>query len=137
MNNRVTLLLPSLLLGLALPLLAAEPVWIDVSSPEEYARQHLAEAIHIPHTRIARDVSTRYPDKNTPLNLYDSGGNRAQQASEALQTLGYRQVSAKGGFDDLAADGLPGRYMAPEATPVQAERLTLAPASHTVTPAEN
>ena len=130
MNHRIAALLPSLLLSLALPLMAAEPVWIDVSSPEEYAQQHLADAIHIPHTRIARGVSTRYPDKNTPLNLYDRGGNRAQQASEALQILGYRQVSAKGGFDDLEATGIPSRYPTPEAA-VQSAPLTLAPVSYT------
>lgn len=134
MNNRITVLLPSLLLSLALPLMAAEPVWIDVSSPEEYAQQHLADAIHIPHTRIARGVSTRYPDKNTPLNLYDRGGNRAQQASEALQILGYRQVSAKGGFDDLEATGIPSRYTASEAAPALSAPLTLAPVSYPAVP---
>ena len=134
MNNQTTLLLPSLLLSLALPLMAAEPVWIDVSSPEEYAQQHLADAIHIPHTRIARGVSTRYPDKNTPLNLYDRGGNRAQLASEALQILGYRQVSAKGGFDDLEATGVPARYTASEAAPAQGEPVTLEPASYPPAP---
>ena len=130
MNNWMT----ALLLSLATPLMAAEPLWIDVSSPEEYAREHLADAIHIPHTRIAQDVNAHYPDKNTPLNLYDRGDNRAQQASEALQTLGYQQVSNKGGFYDLEAAGIPSRYRAPEAAPTQTESLTLEPVSYTNIP---
>ncbi|MFP2769569.1 rhodanese-like domain-containing protein [Oceanisphaera sp. KMM 10153] len=102
MNNRII----ALLLSLSMPLMAAEPVWIDVSSPEEYTREHLAGAIHIPYTRIAQGVTARYPDKATPLKLYDRDDHRAQLAREALQTLGYRQVSDKGGLEELKASGL-------------------------------
>ncbi|OIN12744.1 rhodanese-like domain-containing protein [Oceanisphaera psychrotolerans] len=106
MHHRIIAFLPSLLLSLSFTAMAAKPVWIDVGSPEEYAREHLTDAVHIPHTRIAQGVTARYPDKNTPLNLYDRGGNRARQASEALQVLGYRKVMDKGGLASLKAGGL-------------------------------
>ncbi len=133
MNNRIIAFLPSLLLSLAMPLMAAEPVWIDVSSSEEYAREHLADAIHIPHTRIAQSVTARYPDKNTPLNLYDRGGDRAQQAREALQALGYLQVTNKGGLHDIEAAGLATRQTDTLPELIQTTPLTLEPASYTET----
>lgn len=84
---------------------ANNEVWIDVGSQDEYAAEHLNDAVHIPYTYIARGVSTRYPDKKTAIILYDRDGLRAQQASEALQTLGYQQVTAKGGLEQLKASG--------------------------------
>lgn len=90
------------------PLLAFanNEVWIDVGSQEEYAAEHLQNAIHIPYTYIARGVSTHYPDKETPIKLYDRDGMRAQQAYEALHTLGYRQVTVEAGLEQLKAGGL-------------------------------
>ena len=86
--------------------LANTGVWIDVGSQEEYAAEHLHDAVHIPYTHIARGVSARYPDKQTAIKLYDRDGFRAQQASEALHTLGYQQVMDKGGLADLKESGL-------------------------------
>ncbi|MGB5855559.1 MAG: rhodanese-like domain-containing protein [Oceanisphaera sp.] len=86
--------------------LANAEVWIDVGSQEEYATEHLHDAVHIPYTYIARGVSARYPDKQTAIKLYDRDGFRAQQASEALQTLGYQQVMDKGGLAALKESGL-------------------------------
>ncbi|MGO1246458.1 MAG: rhodanese-like domain-containing protein [Oceanisphaera sp.] len=81
-------------------------VWIDVASKEEYAIEHLHNAIHIPHTHVARGVSTRYPDKNTVIKLYGRGQFRDQQASQALQALGYQAVSYLGALTELKASGL-------------------------------
>ncbi|GHA21957.1 rhodanese-like domain-containing protein [Oceanisphaera arctica] len=130
MNNWMT----ALLLSLAMPLMAAEPVWIDVSSPEEYAREHLADAIHIPHTRIAQGVTARYPDKTTPLKLYDRDDHRAQQAWEALQTLGYQQVSDTGGLDELKTRGF--ATLQADSLPelIQTAPLSLEHTSYTETP---
>lgn len=95
----------ALLFGWPLLAFADNEVWIDVGSQEEYAAEHLQNAIHIPYTYIARGVSTHYPDKETPIRLYDRDGVRAQQAYEALNTLGYRQVTAEGGLEQLKAGG--------------------------------
>ncbi|WP_417616264.1 rhodanese-like domain-containing protein [Oceanisphaera sp.] len=84
---------------------ANNEVWIDVDSQEEYAAEHLNEAVNIPYTYIARGVSSRYPDKKTAIVLYDRDGLRAQQAYEALQTLGYQQVTTKSGLEQLKASG--------------------------------
>ncbi|WP_375055117.1 rhodanese-like domain-containing protein [Zobellella sp. DQSA1] len=85
---------------------ATEPVWIDVRSAEEYQQEHLAGAVHIPHTRIARGVTELYPDKNTPLNLYCRSGRRSQLALEALETLGYHQVVDHGPLETLKVNGM-------------------------------
>ncbi|WP_445399368.1 rhodanese-like domain-containing protein [Zobellella sp. An-6] len=85
---------------------ATEPVWIDVRSAEEYQQQHRPGAVHIPHTHIARGVTERYPDRDTPINLYCRSGRRSQLALEALQTLGYRRVVDHGALENLQAGGL-------------------------------
>ncbi|WP_319783885.1 rhodanese-like domain-containing protein [Oceanisphaera sp. IT1-181] len=85
--------------------LANDAVWVDVASQQDYALEHLVEAIHIPHTYIARGVSARFPDKTTPLKLYDRDQVKAQRAQEALQTLGYIQVTNSGDLAGLKAHG--------------------------------
>lgn len=86
--------------------LATNAIWIDVASEQDYSVEHVVNAMHIPHTHIARSVSTRFPDKNTPLKLYDRDGHQAQQASEALHTLGYLKVTDTGALEQLKATGL-------------------------------
>ena len=96
----------ALLLGLSSLSWAAAPVWIDVRSTEEYRQEHLPDAVLIPHTRIARGVTELYPDRDTPLNLYCRSGHRSRLAREALQALGYRNVTDHGFLDSLKAAGL-------------------------------
>ncbi|MGO4999201.1 rhodanese-like domain-containing protein [Oceanisphaera sp. W20_SRM_FM3] len=85
---------------------ANNTVWIDVSSPQDYAAEHLVDAVHIPYTHIAREVSRHFPDKNTQLKLYDRNQRNARLAQEALQTLGYAKASNNGALADLKAQGL-------------------------------
>ena len=84
---------------------ANEAVWIDVASKQDYALEHLVEAVHIPHTFIARGVSAHFPDKKTAINLYDRDDHRAALAQEALQILGYEQVSNSGNLASLKEHG--------------------------------
>lgn len=86
--------------------LANQSVWIDVASQQDYAAEHLVDAVHIPYTHIARSVSTRFPDKTTAIKLYDRDEHRAMQAQEALQTLGYQQVTNSGDLATLKESGL-------------------------------
>lgn len=85
---------------------AQNAVWIDVASQQDFAAEHLVDAVHIPYTHIARSVSTRFPDKTTAIKLYDRDEHRAMQAKEALQTLGYQQVINSGDLATLKENGL-------------------------------
>lgn len=97
---------PLLFLMLSSPALAGGDIWVDVRSQEEYRQEHLTGAIHIPHTEIARGISQRYPDRNTPLNLYCRSGRRSQLATEALQALGYSRAVNRGGLEQLKQAGM-------------------------------
>ncbi|WP_116473467.1 rhodanese-like domain-containing protein [Zobellella maritima] len=110
-----------LLLTLSSLAWAGDEIWIDVRSTEEYQQEHLVGAIHIPHTQIAKGVSKRFPDRDTPLNLYCRSGRRSQLATEALQALGYTQVVNRGGLDQLKQGGMPteGNQVNPEALTAQ------------------
>lgn len=114
MKNWMAALLLMCLSPLAL---AAEPVWIDVRTAEEYRQEHLPGAVNIPHTRIARGVTELYPDKQTSLNLYCRSGNRSQMAREALQALGYRNVVDHGALETLKAAGMETRSAAEQGEP--------------------
>ncbi|MBO1518593.1 rhodanese-like domain-containing protein [Oceanisphaera pacifica] len=96
-------------------------VWVDVASQEEYAIEHLHNAIHIPYTYIARGVSARYPDKNTVIKLYGRGQLRGQQASQALQALGYHAASHAGALAELKATGLTTQQARPIEGPMAAD----------------
>lgn len=85
---------------------AQDAVWIDVATQQDFANEHVVDALHIPYTHIARGVSARFPDKKTPLKLYDRNQVSAEQAQEALQTLGYVAVTNKGALEELKAMGL-------------------------------
>ncbi|MDP5291456.1 rhodanese-like domain-containing protein [Oceanimonas sp. CHS3-5] len=111
--------LATLLLTLVTPLMAAEPIWVDVRSVEEYQQDHLPGAVLIPHTHIARGVSEQFPNRNTPINLYGADGRRSRMAMEALQALGYSRVEDFGSLSQLRGE-------APAPMP------TLQPASHSL-----
>ena len=84
---------------------ANNTIWIDVASPQDYALEHVVDAVHIPHTHIARSVSADFPDKTTSIKLYDRDQHQAVQAQEALQALGYEQVSNSGNLVTLKEQG--------------------------------
>lgn len=84
---------------------AQDAIWIDVASQQDYALEHVVEAVHIPYTHIARRVSAQFPDKSTPIKLYARHELQALQAQEALQTLGYEQVLNRGELAALKEEG--------------------------------
>ncbi|MBU3825857.1 MAG: rhodanese-like domain-containing protein [Candidatus Oceanisphaera merdipullorum] len=94
------------LLGTGSSAWANNAVWIDVASLQDYTAEHLVDAVHVPYTHIARGVHARYPDKTTPLKLYDRNQRNAERAQEALQALGYLNVINSGALADLKAEGL-------------------------------
>lgn len=86
---------------------AANPdlLLIDLRSEEEFELGHIPGAVSIPRGvaefRIAKDVR----DADAEIILYCATGNRAALVKKALDSQGYRNVSAHEGFDHWAEAG--------------------------------
>ncbi len=80
-------------------LLAADPIWIDVRTADEYSSGHVSEAVNIPYTEIAAGISELAGDKDASIYVYCRSGRRSGIAKETLNGLGYTQVVNVGGFD--------------------------------------
>ena len=85
-----------------------KPLLVDVREDQEYAAAHAVGAVHIGKGVIERDIETKVPDKATKLVLYCGGGFRSALAADAIQTMGYTDVtSLDGGWRAIQASGLP------------------------------
>jgi rhodanese-related sulfurtransferase len=83
-------------------------ILIDVREDNEWARGHIAGAVHMGKGVIERDVEERCPDASTKLILYCGGGFRSALVAENLQKMGYTNVeSMDGGWRGWLAAGLP------------------------------
>ncbi len=67
---------------------------IDVREESEWALGHIPTAIHLSKGIIERDIEKKFPDLNTPLVVYCSGGFRCALVAESLQKMGYTNVSS-------------------------------------------
>lgn len=74
-------------------------VWIDVRTEAEYQADHIEGDLNIPHVSISK-VAELFPDRETEIQLYCRSGRRASFAMEALNKLGYQNVSNSGGIED-------------------------------------
>jgi len=81
-------------------LLAADPIWIDVRTADEYNSGHVSEAVNIPYAEIAENISGLTGDKNASIYVYCRSGRRSGVAKETLEGLGYTQVVNVGGIDE-------------------------------------
>jgi phage shock protein E len=88
-----------LVAGFAICASAADPVVIDVRTPQEYSEGHVDGALNLPHDTIADHIAAAVPDKNTPVVLYCHSGRRAEIALKTLKDLGYSQVENYGGYE--------------------------------------
>lgn len=80
---------------------------IDVREESEFAAGHLVGAEHIGKGVIERDIEARHPDKDQPLYLYCGGGYRSALAAQAIQQMGYTQVTSVDGGWKALKDLLP------------------------------
>ena len=88
------------------------PVLVDVRERDEYEEGALKDAIHIPRGYLELRIENAVPDRERPIVLYCAGGTRSALAAQALQTLGYSNVSSlAGGFGAWKNAGLP--YVTP------------------------
>ncbi len=84
------------------------PAIIDVREESEYARDHVPGAVHLGKGILERDIEARFPDTSTELILYCGGGFRSALAADALQKMGYTNVtSMDGGIRDWRQRGYP------------------------------
>jgi len=77
-----------------------EILWIDVRSAQEYAAEHVDEAVNIPHTEIVERIGEVTDDKDASLYLYCRSGRRSGIAAAALEEAGFTNVSNIGGLQD-------------------------------------
>lgn len=80
---------------------------IDVRTPEEFAAGHLQGAMNIDLAADDFEQRTADLDMTTSYVVYCASGNRAGTAIEAMTEQGFDQLMNGGGYEDLAAEGLP------------------------------
>jgi len=71
--------------------------FLDVREDHEFARDHARGARHVGKGIIERDIETLIPDKYAPIILYCGGGYRSVLAADALQQMGYTNVTSMDG----------------------------------------
>lgn len=81
---------------------------VDVREDGEWERGHLPGATHIGRGVLERDIEKLIPDRDADIVLYCGGGFRSVLAADALQRMGYTNVtSMDGGFRGWEGGGLP------------------------------
>jgi len=65
---------------------------VDVRTPAEYQRGHIQGAVNVPLDSIGEIVFAA-PGKNMPIFVYCKSGLRSAQAKDALEDLGYTNVT--------------------------------------------
>ncbi len=84
------------------------PVLIDVREEFEYETVRVGGSVHISRGVLEMMVEHEYPDRNTPILLYCSRGERSALAALTLNRMGYRNVaSIEGGLNAWREKGLP------------------------------
>jgi rhodanese-related sulfurtransferase len=81
---------------------------VDVREDNEWAADHLPQAIHLGKGIIERDIEKAIPDTSTEIILYCGGGFRSALAADNLQKMGYKNViSMDGGIRGWREKGYP------------------------------
>lgn len=71
--------------------------FLDVREDHEFAKGHAKGARHVGKGILERDIETLVPDKQAPILLYCGGGFRSALAADALQQMGYTNVTSMDG----------------------------------------
>ena len=71
--------------------------FFDVREDHEFAKDHAKGARHVGKGIIERDIETLVPDKQASILLYCGGGFRSALAADALQQMGYTNVTSMDG----------------------------------------
>lgn len=71
--------------------------FVDVREDHEFAKDHAMGARHLGKGIIERDIETVISDKQAAIVLYCGGGYRSVLAADALQQMGYTNVTSMDG----------------------------------------
>lgn len=71
---------------------------LDVRTEEEFAEEHIPNAVNLPNESITDTPPALLPDKNQTILIYCRTGIRARQAAQKLADLGYTGVKEFGGI---------------------------------------
>ncbi len=80
---------------------------IDVRTADEFADGHLRNATNIDVTNPEFGDRISELDKTATYVVYCESGNRAGTAIEQMREQGFDKLVNGGGYEDLAASGLP------------------------------
>lgn len=83
------------------------PVLLDVRTPEEFARGHVAGAVNVPLDALGGRLAELAPHKDGEVYLICQSGRRSGIAAGQLAEAGFRPVNVKGGTGAWIAAGLP------------------------------
>ena len=84
------------------------PLLVDVRRRDEWDEGHIPDAVHIPRGSLEARIEKAEPDRDRPIVVYCSVGERSAFAARALGELGYENVSSlAGGFTDWKRNGFP------------------------------
>jgi molybdopterin/thiamine biosynthesis adenylyltransferase len=87
---------------------AEPPLLVDVRRRDEWDEGHIPGAVHIPRGSLESRIERAAPDRERPIVLYCSAGERSAFAARTLGELGYEDVSSlAGGFTDWKRNGFP------------------------------
>lgn len=70
---------------------------IDVREDHEFSKDHIKGAHHLGKGILERDIETLIPDRQAEIVLYCGGGYRSVLAADALQRMGYTNVTSMDG----------------------------------------
>jgi sulfur-carrier protein adenylyltransferase/sulfurtransferase len=87
---------------------ADNPLYVDVREREEWDEGHIPGAVHLPRNNLESRAEQAIQERDRPIVVYCSGGNRSVFAARTLEELGYEHVaSLSGGFTDWKRNGFP------------------------------
>ena len=76
-----------------------DAVVVDVREDHEFAKGYIADALHIPLSKLQDSANSLLKDKSKRLLLYCESGNRSLTGGGKLKKLGYKSLySMQGGI---------------------------------------
>ena len=73
---------------------------VDVRTPEEYAGEHIPNAINIPYDQVAQRIN-EFKRMQKPIIAYCRSGNRSGIAVDTLKQNGITEAINAGGLEDI------------------------------------
>jgi rhodanese-related sulfurtransferase len=82
--------------------ITANTVLLDVRTPAEFEERNIPGSILIPHDKIADEIASKIPDKNTSLVVFCRSGRRSAIAATTLKQNGYTNIKDLGSIENAA-----------------------------------